>query len=225
MTKNRDSASYRAYQIIKDRIIRNEFDPRHKLNEIDLAKELSLSRTPIREALIMLEKDGLISRYEHRKGFVLKQYSLQDIYDLYEFREVLELALARDLVKNVTDQDLEQLGGILSQVDGLVKQNRPADALVKALDFHRCYIRICTKNSFIIDSLSICYEKLIVISWTCQDINACVNSAKEHEKMLEALKTNDVDVFIRFNREHIMGARDRIIDTLKMNGQKLYFLP
>ncbi|MBW2109603.1 MAG: GntR family transcriptional regulator [Deltaproteobacteria bacterium] len=225
MTKSRDSASYRAYQIIKARIIRNEFDPRQKLNEIDLAKDLALSRTPIREALIMLEKDGLISRYEHRKGFVLKRYSLQDIYDLYEFREVLELALASDLVKNVTDQDVEELGGILSQVDGLVKQNRPADALVKALDFHRCCIQICTNNSFIIDSLSICYEKLIVISWTCQDTNACVSSAKEHEKMLDALKAHDVDVFIKFTRVHIVGARDRIMNTLKMNGQKLYFLP
>ncbi len=225
MTKNRDSASYRAYQIIKDRIIRNELDSRHNLNEIDLAKELALSRTPIREALIMLEKDGLISRYEHRKGFVLKRYSLQDIHDLYEFREILELALAGDLVKNVTDQDVEGLGGILSQVDDLVQQNRPADALVKALDFHLCCNQICTKNSFIRDSLSICYEKLIVISWTCQDTNACVNSAKEHEKILDALKAHDVDVFRKFTREHIIGARDRIIDTLKMNGQKLYFLP
>ena len=61
MGKIEGPTAFRAYQLTKDKIIRNELDPRQKLSEIELAKELNISRTPVREALIMLEKDGLIN--------------------------------------------------------------------------------------------------------------------------------------------------------------------
>jgi DNA-binding GntR family transcriptional regulator len=225
MKLNEHPAYCRAYKLIKTKIIRNEFNPRQRLNEVDLAEELGLSRTPVREALIMLEKDELITRYDLSRGFYIKQYSLQDINNLYEFRQIIELPLVRGIINNSSDHDIENLSGILSEVDDIIEQNQPADALVRAIDFHLCCFQVCTKNSFIIKSLRDCYEKLTIISWSCQDIGACTHSAREHKQMLDALKARDLSALMKCTQRHICGARDRMIETLKVDPDRLYYLP
>jgi len=225
MKKTEYPSYFRAYDLIKTKIIRNEFNPRQRLNEVDLAKEFGLSRTPVREALIMLEKDELITRYDLSRGFYIKHYSLQDINNLYEFRQIIELPLVRGIINNANDHDLDKLSGILKEVDEIIEQNRPADALVRAIDFHLCSFQVCTKNSFMIKSLRNCYEKLIIISWSCQDIGACTHSALEHKQMLGALKARDLSALMECTQRHICGARDRMVDTLKVDGDRLYYLP
>jgi DNA-binding GntR family transcriptional regulator len=224
MEKETISATSRTYQLIKDKIIKNELDPRYRLNEIALAKELGISRTPVREALIMLEKEELIVRYNGDRGFYLKQYSLKDIYDLYEFRKIIELSLAGGIIKNITEEDIEDLGEILAHVRAIIANDKPAEALVRAIDFHLHLMRLSTDNQFMMNSLLNCYEKLVVISWTCHDHHACSSSASEHEKMMEALKRRDLDQFIEYTRNHIRSARDRIVDTLKISSEKLYIV-
>ena len=101
MMDHQKNLSLHAYRLIKDRIIQNQIDSRQKINEIKFSKELKLSRTPIREALIMLEKEDLINRYENNRGFYIKQFSIKEIYDLYEFRRVLEIAAANIITENL----------------------------------------------------------------------------------------------------------------------------
>jgi len=225
MMENSNPACFKAYNMIKGKIIRNELDTRQRLNEISLAKEFGLSRTPVREALIMLEKDELITRYDRTRGFYVKQYSLQDVYDLYEYREIIETATAEQLIANVTDQHIEKLYEIMNHVGKIIDQNRPADALVRAVEFHLLCIQICTSNSFIIKSMRNCFEKIILISWTCNSLDTCIHSAGEHEQIATALKNKDLARLLKVVHQHTRGARERILDTLKINTQRLYFLP
>lgn len=220
--KNHKPACFKAYQLIKHKIIRNEFDSTGKLNEIDLSKELDLSRTPVREALIMLEKDELITRYEQNRGFYIKQYSIKDIYDIYEFRKIIEFNSAGQLLENISDRDIEELEVILKQVRDIIEQERPADALVRAVDFHLKCIRICTNNSFMIKALQNCYEKMILTSWSCQNINTCISSADEHDRIIEAIKDRNLERLIDCTGSHIQGGRDRILNLLKEDAHKLY---
>ncbi|MEW5911572.1 MAG: GntR family transcriptional regulator [Thermodesulfobacteriota bacterium] len=225
MTGNANLACSRAYEQIKKKIIHNELDPRRSLNEIQLAKELELSRTPVREALIMLEKEELITRYEQGRGFFVKHFSLQQVQDLYQFREIIELAIASKVIEKVTDQDIAELVKILEDVARIIGENRPAEALVRAVDFHLYIIKICTVNSFIINALRNCYEKLIVISWSCQDVDTCHRSAQEHQKILQSLQARDLSELLKWHQQHIHGARDRILNLIRDDIQKLYFVP
>jgi len=225
MMENSNPACFKAYNLIKGKIIRNELDTRQRLNEISLAKGFGLSRTPVREALIMLEKEELITRYDRTRGFYVKQYSLQDVYDLYEYREIIETATAEQLIANVTDQHIERLNEIMDQVRKIIDQKRPADALVRAVDLHLLCIQICTGNSFIIKSMRNCFEKIILISWTCNSLDTCIRSVGEHEQIITALKKRDLALLTKTIQQHTRGARDRILDTLKINTQRLYFLP
>ena len=89
MGKTEGPTAFRAYQLTKDKIIRNELDPRQKLSEIELAKELEMSRTPVREALQKLESEGLIKALETR-GFVVSLDSVEEVQELFEIRAILE---------------------------------------------------------------------------------------------------------------------------------------
>lgn len=206
-------------------VIHNELDTRVSLNEIQLTKELGVSRTPIREAMIMLEMEGLLTRLEHTRGFFVKQFSLKEVHDLYELRLIIEMASASKIIDNITNRDLEILQDVLDSVDDLIDQKRPDEALVRAIDFHLHTIQICTVNSFLVDALRNCYEKLIVISWICQSTDACIRSAQEHKRIFEAIKTRNLTDFCMWNEQHTQGARDRMMNLLRVDPEKLYFMP
>ena len=80
---NSKNLSLLAYEKIKSSIFNRKLRFNETINISQLSNELRLSRTPIREALVMLEKDNLIIRTDKR-GFSIRQFSIKDIHDIYE---------------------------------------------------------------------------------------------------------------------------------------------
>jgi len=223
MKNDSKNISMLAYEVIKKKILQNELNSKRSLNEKIFSQDLKFSRTPIREAFIMLEKEDLLTRYEGR-GFFVKQFSVKDIDDIYEFRLLVEIAAADIILSRVTDDNIDELYDILEEVEGIIKKGNPADALVKAIEFHVKTIEI-SNNEMIIKALKNCYDKLILISWSCQNIEASIKSAKEHEAILSALRERDSEKFKMNIRNHIISAKDRVINFLRVDTGKLYFLP
>ena len=89
--------SLTAYEKIKGLIVRNELDFFAGISEAHLVKKLKLSRTPVREALIMLERDSLLTR-EGQRGFRIRRFSVKDIKDLYEFRSVSRIVPSETVI-------------------------------------------------------------------------------------------------------------------------------
>ncbi len=110
----RENVGLTAYNHIKRKILQNEIDFRQGLKEEDFSRELGLSRTPVREAFIMLEKEGLLAR-SLGKGFYVKNFSMKDIYDFYEFRQILETASTKYIIANVTDKDVDEFSNFLQK--------------------------------------------------------------------------------------------------------------
>ena len=186
---------------------------------------MGVSRTPLREALIRLEQEELITCYEQARGFFVKHFSLQEVHDLYEYREILENAVAGKIIAKVTQQNVERLAGMLEAVNRTIENNRPDEVLALGMDFHLYIARICDANSFIISALRNCYEKLIVISWNCQDVDACTSSSHEHKKIIQAIESRDPGELLKWQQLHVHRARDRILNLVKDSFQKLYFVP
>ncbi|MFH1059268.1 MAG: GntR family transcriptional regulator [Pseudomonadota bacterium] len=225
MSINETLAASRAYEQIKKKIMQNQLDPHQSLNEIRLANELGLSRTPIREALVRLEQEELLTRYEQGRGFFVKHFSLQHVHDLFNFREIMETATAGQVIDKISEQDIVALAGILNDVNQIIADKRPAEALVRAMNFHLQITQLSTQNLFIVNALRNCYEKLIVISWSCQDSDACSCSAQEHQQILRSIKNRDLKELIECQRAHLHSARNRIIKLIRDDSQKLYFVP
>lgn len=223
MKESKKSIGLIAYEKIKKKILQHELDFRQKLREDDFSQELRLSRTPIREALIMLDKEGLLTRSQGR-GFNIKPFSMKDVYDFYEIRDILETSSSELIISNVTDDNVNELSNILKKVKGIINKGKADEALAVGLEFHSKIIEIC-RNNMIIDTLKNCYEKLVLVSWSSHKIEACVESTREHEKILSALISKDSDELRIRIHQHIVNARDRTLNIFKDDTQKLYFLP
>jgi len=223
MKENKKNVSVIAYEKIKKKILQHQLDFGQRLKEDNFSRELSLSRTPIREALIMLEKEGLLTRSQGR-GFYIQRFSMKDVYDFYEFRNILETASTDLIISNITNRNINGLSEVLEKVKRIIKKGNSGEALAVGIQFHIKIIEMC-KNDMIINSLKNCYERLILISWSSHEIEASTESAQEHEEILSALKSKDLDGLRMRIHQHIVNARDRTLDIFKANTQRLYFLP
>jgi DNA-binding GntR family transcriptional regulator len=82
------------HQTLKGEILAGTFHPGHSFTESELATRFNVSRTPVREALSLLEKEGLIQRLPHR-GYIVSAFSMDDVLDLMQLRMILEPEAAR----------------------------------------------------------------------------------------------------------------------------------
>jgi DNA-binding GntR family transcriptional regulator len=212
-----------AYKYIKRKILQNEIDFRQGLKEEDFSRELGLSRTPVREALIMLEKEGLLARSLGR-GFHVQNFSMKHIHDFYEFRDILETASTDYIIANVTDKDVDELSNFLQKVDKIIQKGKTGAALAAGLEFHIRIIEIC-QNDLIINSLRNCYEKLMLVSWSSYQLDSSYKSAKEHKKMHSALKSKDFGKLREHIHEHIVNARDRTLNIFNEHKKNCIFFP
>jgi DNA-binding GntR family transcriptional regulator len=223
MKENKKAVSLIAYEKIKKKILRNELDFGQQLLEDNFSSELSMSRTPVREALIMLEKEGLITRSQGR-GFYIQRFSVKDVDDFYHFRNILETASTDLIISNITKEDIDELHKVLEKVSTIIEKGYPAEAMAAGLQFHVRIIEIC-QNDMIVRSLKNCYDKLILVSWSYHQIESCIESAWEHEEILEVLETKDLDKLRMRSRRHLDCARKRTLDIFKVDNQRLYIMP
>jgi DNA-binding GntR family transcriptional regulator len=212
-----------AYEWIKTKILRNEISSRRSLNEKLLAEELKLSRTPVREALIMLEREGHLIREEGR-GFFIRQFSMKDIEDMFEYREIVERATVDILISKVVQPDIDDLKAIIGQIETHIAEGRHTDALVKGNEFHMRCMRICG-NGLIIDGMQRSYERIALIAWSCQNKEMSLKSLKEHKTILSALEERDPEKMKKAIMDHNKSSKERVINLLTSDGLKWHFVP
>ena len=97
-----------AYEALRDAIVKRQLLPGDRLMETELANEMGISRTPVREAMRRLETDGYVV-IQPRKGSYVADISIKDIEDVFEIRTVLEMLAARNAAERATDDEIGEL--------------------------------------------------------------------------------------------------------------------
>ncbi len=115
---------------VREAIIVGKLKPGEKISEAKLADELHISRTPIREAIRMLESEGFVSIIP-RRGTIVSEFSLEDLYEYFQIKACLEAFAAASVVKSLSERDLNKLKRL----------NEEEMAAVKSSDFTH-YLRI-----------------------------------------------------------------------------------
>jgi GntR family transcriptional regulator of vanillate catabolism len=120
-----ESQTLRALLEMRELLIRGEFPPGERIREVSLAARLGVSRTPLRLVLERLEHEGLLQARE-RGGFVARQFTVQDIFDVIEMRGVLEGTAARMAAERLeTQEELRPLLECLIEIDCLLANRAP----------------------------------------------------------------------------------------------------
>lgn len=109
---------------LRERILRGEFAPEERLQEVAVAESMQVSRTPVREALRILAEDGLLV-YNTNRGYSVKRFSRDDILVAFRARAAMEGIGARLLAERGLDEPtLAKLGAVLAEGDALLAQGR-----------------------------------------------------------------------------------------------------
>ena len=196
-------ARERAYEHLKASILEGRFNPGERLTEEHLAKELGISRTPVREALHKLESEGLIKPLATR-GFVASQDSKEEIEELFEIRAVLEGYALRVICGRITEPVLDQLEEAVAKAEEALQRHcldeifrwntRFHDTLHDLItDKHRLYHQMVTMRQYVLR-----YRKN-----TLQYPHGGKRTVEGHRRILLALRLRDPDLSERLMREHI----------------------
>jgi len=139
------SAQDRAYLHVKDQILSSTLKPGQWIKAQDIATEIKVSRTPVREALSRLEQEGFVRRDEGW-GYIVSSVTLKDARDLYKMREVLEVEAVREAVANITLADLETLNTLLSKADQARARKKIQVFRENTRSFHATISRIASNT-------------------------------------------------------------------------------
>lgn len=177
-----------AYHRLHEAIRTGHFRPGDRLREIDVASQLALSRTPVREALRKLESDGIV---EHRPriGAVIRTLSTPEVVELYEMRLVLERTAAEMAAKHASAAEIDVLIDLNAQIEASGHDPQAAAALNQ--DFHRC-IYMATRNRFLLESARALNNALMLLGPTTLDDAARIKTVSaQHAQIIKAISAGD----------------------------------
>jgi DNA-binding GntR family transcriptional regulator len=149
-----------AYQKIKGFILRSEIYPRQKIIIEDLAKQLGISRTPIREAMSRLVKDGYVKQIWNR-GFFVNEITADEVEQLYGAREALEPYLAEEAARRISPGQVHELEALLKEYGRYVERRPRRERRLIDLDFHAKVAEIAG-NSYLQRILGEVFERIVL---------------------------------------------------------------
>lgn len=178
--------------IVRDRILKGEYHIGEKIKENQIATELKVSRTPIREAFKQLENEGLID-YIPNRGCFAKGFTKRDIEDIYAVRKALELLAVEWAVQRITDEQVQELQDQSNMMEFYMMRKDGKKVTEINNDFHDI-IYNATGSRFMAQVLRSYKEYISQTRKTLyNDQNYLRQIFKEHKQILDAIKVRDAE--------------------------------
>lgn len=194
--------------IVRERILKGEYKIGEKIKENQIASELRVSRTPIREAFKQLENEGLID-YVPNRGCFAKGFTRQDIEDLYAVRKALEVLAVEWAVNRITPEQIEELQEQLDLMEFYTGKQDGKKVLEINSDFHSV-IYNAAGSRFMAQVLRSYKE---YIEQTRKALGCDQASLKEilseHRMIFEMIKARDVEAAKASMSKHLDGSKRR----------------
>ena len=193
-------------QRLRQMILDMEIGPGESISERGLEKTLGASRTPVRSALQRLETEGLVRR--DGRGWIVSPLDLEELRQLFDYRELLEVAALRLAALKIDNETLAQMK---ARLDASGPSDAPDHNHQIGLDFHLQFARLAG-NKFLLKALSETMVRLAQARWLESD--ASHPGWDEHRTILAALQTGRVDDAAKILEAHIHGTRDHVLALL-----------
>lgn len=202
----RGNAGDEVYAVLRQRITSGELPAGAQLVEAALAREFSVSRTPVREALRRLEQDGVIER-SPMGGMRTKVWSIEEVFDLYDLRIVLEGHAGSVAAERRTRLDIAQLRRANERMAS-ADMNDTEELRVSNLRFHEALWN-ATHNIPLIDVLERVQGQVMrhpVVTLTHP--GRWEQVLREHDELIDAIEEGDADRAGAIAGDHMRAARD-----------------
>ena len=208
-----------AYSSIKKRILDNEMKPGSQLNIEELSKELNISRTPIREALLRLRQKGLVVSFSN-VGFFVCGITRDDLRDIFELRQLIEAYTVVKFIAKCSEAEVQALSSICEQCVSAAEAGN-----VKA--FNNYDIQL---HNMLIDRLGnkkirAAYDNAADLlhrlrGYALKSPENITQSLIEHEKIMSAIKNRDPIAGKLAMENHISNIHDRLEKLVEFEDDK-----
>lgn len=198
------------YEELKKRIMTGEIVPHTRMMEVDLAEDMGVSRTPVREAIRKLEKEGLVT-IEPRKGAYASDISAEDMVNLLTVREDLEGLAAGIAASRITGEQLGEMEHLTDLYAEAINKNDTAAMIDYDEQFHQAIVAV-TENRTLIQFISNLQELALRFRYLYyDDFSRYKNMPEEHHHIIEALRSGDEETARTVAKEHIRSLKEFVI--------------
>ncbi|RJS47999.1 GntR family transcriptional regulator [Nocardioides cavernaquae] len=197
------------HSALRQRIIGLDLMPGARLVERDLAAELGVSRVPLREALQLLESEGLVVLVP-RQGAIVAPFTADDVRHLFEVREYVEVPAAGLAATRRTPDDIAQMR---ASVDSARHQAAAGDELGAAeanADFHMALVE-ATGNPLLISTAEMLDVRMRWLFHLTRQRNA-LSQCQEHDQILRAIEAGDDELAEQLARAHVLSGKGQTIE-------------
>lgn len=220
MSDASDSTVEKVYLRIRDMAIDFDFKPGERLNEVALAKELGVSRTPLREALNRLSIEGLL-RFIPGKGFFCRDLEVHEIFSLYELRKSLEVAALRLAIQRAADADIQDALAFLDSTGPEAGERSVAELVELDEAFHERLVAM-SGNAEMLRVLKNVNARIRFVRWIDMNRGDRPASQREHHRLLEALAARNETEGVAILEQHIDRRMDQITSAIREGYAHIY---
>lgn len=198
-----------AYSHLRDKILSGSFAPGSRLITQQVATALSLSRTPVKEALARLEAERLVIRVSSW-GYSVRVLTLKDAEEIFETRMIVEVACAQMAAQNACLLDVERLERILHKTRSLAAGTKIDKFLIQSRLLHQQVAEL-TKNSILLSMFNQVNSLVLLFAYSIvqADPGRMLEIVAENEVLVVAIKNKDDDLAGRLIRSQVLKARDK----------------
>ena len=194
------------YEELKMQILKGSIIPGTRMMEVELAEEMGVSRTPIREAIRKLEKEGLVT-IEPRRGAYASMISTDDMVEILEVRQDLEGLAAYFAANRMTDGQMEELRQVSDNYNDAVKRGNMEDMIKYDTRFHHIIVESC-HNKILVQMIEQLQELVLRFRYIYYDnFRRAEKMPEEHKAIIAAIAEG--------NEDKARAAADIHIERLK----------
>ncbi len=200
------------FENLRTAILEGNLKAGQRLMEVQLAEQLGVSRTPIREAIRKLELEGLVVMLP-RKGAYVANMSFKDLIDVLEIRASLEGLAASLATERLREEDISELERVAKEFETSVREANIDNVLKKDVEFHE-KIFLMANNKKLYQLITSLWEQVHRFRVTyVSNYDASLSLVDEHNRILEAIKSGDCELAKKYATEHIELAEQFFMEN------------
>lgn len=213
--KKKKSIREQVYDYLKDEIVNGKIKEGSRIVEEEFAEKLNISRTPLREAIRMLELEGLIEARE-KGGVTVPKTTKKDVEEVVKIRIALETVIFEELFERVTKKDIERLEENVAKAAAIVNDEEKSLEVFKYFsEFNKILYSISDLPRVVtlINNLNLYLKKFRKIS--AENNNRRLSAHRDHTKIVELIKAGNKEEAIAVNRKHLLEAKEFLIKQVE----------
>jgi DNA-binding GntR family transcriptional regulator len=204
---------------LRNSILRGRFAPGERLVEADLARELGISRGPVREALAVLERDGIVVNVPRKGKFVLS-FDTVRISEIYSLRKMLEAYAVELIIDRLTDFEREALSNAVAEIEDAANSGSVSLIAERDLAFHnRLYELSGHQLLRTVWAENIASKLRMLVNITTRTHDPLIDTGGNHRVLIDAINAKDKAEARRLVSQHIDDAWHRASSSLDVTAE------